>query len=95
MGELHNKGQDHEKVIKRLFEINNDIKLFSEEAEGFPIHEMARKIIPQMMKPQARLKYIIKGGKQLCEQEDIFELCRTISDVLSIENKIQQQNNIP
>ena len=85
MGKLRYEGQDHEKAVERLFEINNDIKLFSEEAEGFPIREMVRKIIPQTLKPQARLKYVDKGGKQLREQEDIFELCRTISDVLSIE----------
>jgi hypothetical protein len=70
MGKLHYEGQDHEKAVKQLFEINGNIELFSEEAEGFPIHEMVRKIIPQMLKPQARLKYIDKGGKQLCEQEE-------------------------
>jgi hypothetical protein len=95
MGELRYEGQDHEKAIERLFEINDDIELFSEEAEGFPIREMARKIIPQTLKPQARLKYVDKGGKLLREQEDIFELCRTISDVLSIEYEVQQQNNRP
>ena len=48
-------------AAKLLFEINNDIELFSKEVEGFPIQEMARKIIPQTLKPQARLKYVDKG----------------------------------
>jgi hypothetical protein len=34
-------------------------------------------------------------GEQLCKQEDIFEFCQTILDVLGIENEIQQQNNRP
>jgi hypothetical protein len=64
MCELHYEGQDHETAAKWLFEIDNDIELFIEEAEGFLICKMVRKIIPQMLKPQARLKYIKKGGKQ-------------------------------
>ena len=95
MGELRYEGQDHEKAIEWIFEINDDTELFSEEAEGFPIREMARKIIPQMLKPQARLKYADKGGKLLREQEDILKLCRTISDVLSIKYEVQQQSNRP
>ena len=75
MGELHYDGQDHKKAVDQLFEINNNIELFSKEAEGFLIHQMARKIIPQTLKPQARLKYVNKGGKLLREQEDIFGLC--------------------
>ena len=73
--------------------INDNIKLFSKEVEGFLIREMERKVIPQTLKPQARLKYVDKGGNQLREQEDIFELCRTISDELSIKYEIQQHNN--
>ena len=93
MGKLHYEGQYHEKAVEQLFEINYDIELFSEEAEEFSISEMARKVVPQTLKPQARLKYVDKGGKQLHEQEDIFELCQTILDVLSIEYKIQQKSN--
>ena len=65
MGELRYEGEDHKKAIEPLFEINNDIELFSEEVEGFAICEMVRKIIPQMPKLQARLIYVDKGGKQL------------------------------
>ena len=49
---------------------------------------MARKIILQNLKPQAKLKYIKKGGKELHEEEEIYDLCHLISEVLDIEYKI-------
>ena len=62
---LHYKSQDHEKVTGRLFEINNDIKLFGKLTEKCPMRKVTWKIIPQNLKPQARLKYIKKGRKEL------------------------------
>ena len=91
MGKLLYKGQDPKKAIERLFEINNGTELFSEEAEGFPICKMARKIIPQTLKPLARLKYFNKGGMQLHKREDIFKLCRTILVSVRVRVRVRHQ----
>ena len=53
--------------------------------------EMARKIIPRNLKPLARLKYLNKGGNELQEKEDIIKLCSKISDILNIEQDINQE----
>ena len=74
MGKLRYKGQDHEKVTERLFKINNDIELFGEDIKQFPMHEMARKIVPKNSKPQARLKYIEKGGRS-CAKKRKSTIC--------------------
>lgn len=49
----------------------------------------ARKI-PQNLKPQASLKCIKKAGKDLCKEEEIYELCQLILEVIGIEYKISQ-----
>ena len=84
-GKLRYEGQDHKKVAKWLFKINEDLELFGEDVNKFPTCEMVRKVIPQTLKPHVWLKYIGKGGKELCEEEDICELCRRISEVFDFE----------
>lgn len=82
VGELHYEGQDHEKVTKQLFQINEDLKLFGEDVDIFPIRKMARKVIPH--------KYVDKGGKELRIEEDTNELVGCISEVLDVEYEMQQ-----
>ena len=57
-GKLRYKGQAHKKVAKWLFKINEDLELFGEDVNKFPTCEMARKVIPQTLKPHVRLNYI-------------------------------------
>jgi hypothetical protein len=90
MSELQYEGQMHKKVAERLFEINNNRKLFDKETKKFSMHEMARKIIPQNLKPQARFTYIKQGGKELHDKEEIIALCQHITGVLRTEYGIQQ-----
>jgi len=45
--------------------MNQDIKLLSDNADPFPVHNMARKIIPRNLKPLASLKYLSRGGPKL------------------------------
>lgn len=47
---------------------------------------MVRKIIPQNLKPQGRLKYIKKD-----KEDAINDLCQLILEMLNIEYKISQQ----
>jgi hypothetical protein len=54
------------------------------------MHEMATKIIPKNLKPQARVMHIEQGGKELCNEEEIIVFCQCIMDALSNEYSIQQ-----
>jgi hypothetical protein len=72
---------------------SRSITLFREDEDKFPIHEMVRKGIPQTLKPQAQLKFVQKGGKELHDEEEIYELCRRILDVLNVEYEMQQRQN--
>jgi hypothetical protein len=49
------------------------------------IREMAKLIIPENLKPQAKLQYIDKGGKNLRDEEEIINLCRDIKEAQDIE----------
>ena len=51
---------------------------------------MARKIIPQSLKPQARLKYMKKDGKELGKEEEIYKLCHLVSEILDVKYEISQ-----
>ena len=64
-GELKYKGHNHEQLAERLFQINDDLELFHEDADKFSMRDMARKIIPQNLKMAARLKYSDKDGPEL------------------------------
>jgi hypothetical protein len=46
---------------------------------------MEKLIIPKNLKPQAKLKYIDKGGNNLHDEEEIIDLCCDIKEVLDIE----------
>ena len=54
---------------------------------------MARKVIHQTLKPQVGLKYVNKVWKELHKEEDIYELCQRISEVLDVEYEMQQHTN--
>jgi hypothetical protein len=92
-GELRYDDQDHDKVAERLFEINRDLELLGKDVEKFTIREMAKLIIPENLKPQAKLKHINKGGKNLRNKEEIIDLCRDIKEVLDIEHGQRQKGS--
>lgn len=73
-GEMWYKGHNHEKVIEWLFQIKEDLELFSQDADKFLIRNMARKVIPRNLKTSAWLKYLNKAGNELCNKEEIIAL---------------------
>ena len=79
--------------VERLFQINGDLDLFGEDAEGYSLRDMARKIIPKNLKPSAKLKYIDKGGKELQDKQDILDMMETITEVLEVEHDISRERN--
>ena len=89
-GLLWNAGTDHKKTAERLFKINKDLKLLSNDANIFAKCEMARKIVPRNLKLLARLKDLDKGGDELRDKEDIIELCSKISNILNVEQDIER-----
>ena len=52
-GEMGYEGHDHEKVTERLFQINEDLELFFQDANKFLIRDMAGKVIPRHLKISA------------------------------------------
>ena len=86
-GELRCNDHDYEKIAERLFEINKDLELLSDDIEKFSIREMAKLVIPENLKYQAKLKFVNKGGKNLRDEEEIIDLCRDIKEVLNIERQ--------
>ena len=72
-------------VAEPLFEINRYLKLLGKDVEKFMFCEKAKLIIPENLKPPAKLKCSDKGRKNLCDGEEIIDLCRNIKEVLDIE----------
>ena len=81
-GELRYEGHDHTGAVKCLFEINDDLELFGEDANKFSERDMARRIIPKNLKTAASLKFYDKGGNKLRDRDDILELCCRITTIL-------------
>jgi hypothetical protein len=48
---------------------------------------MAKLVIPENLKYQAKLKFADKGGKNLRNKEEIIDLCHDIKEVLNIERQ--------
>jgi hypothetical protein len=78
----------------QLFEINQDLELFGKDVEKFLIGEMAKLIIPENLKYQAKLKYVDKCGKNLRHEEEIIDLCRDIKELLDIEYNQHQRERM-
>jgi hypothetical protein len=92
-GLLRYDGVDHERAVKRLFRINNDIKLLNEDAMPIPIIDMARKVVPRTLKPLARLKYINMGGPKLRNKMEIIELVHKILEILDAEQEVEKERH--
>jgi hypothetical protein len=92
-GELKYEGHDHTGAVERLFEINDDLELFGEDADKFSDREMARRVIPKNLKTAASLKFYDKGGDELRDRNDILELCRRITTLLRRESDANNQPN--
>jgi hypothetical protein len=50
-------------------------------------------LTPKILKYQAKLKFVDKGGKNLCNEEEIIDLCHNIKEVLSIECQKERSCN--
>ena len=74
----------------RLFKINQDLDLLSDAISKLSIREMAKLVIPENLKNQAKLKFVDKGGKNRCNNEEIIDLCCDIKEVRMPERKILQ-----
>ena len=65
LGDLKYDGLNHMNVIERLFEINDNLEFLGEEASKFSMHEMAQRVIPNILKTATSLRFYDKGGKDL------------------------------
>ena len=83
------EGHDHETVVERVLKINSQLTLLSEDAEKVTMKEMARSIIP---KPDARLKWIEKDGKELTDEDDMIELAGKICDLLQAKHETDRKS---
>ena len=92
-GNLTYDGHDHTSVVERLFEINENLKLLSEEVGKFTIQEMARRVIPNTLKNAASLCFYDKGGEDLRDSNDIIKLCRKITTFLKREHNVSSSRN--
>ena len=61
--------------------MNRDLELLGKDANKFLICEMSKLIIPKNLKYQAKVKHVDKGGKNLCNEEGIIDLCQDIKEV--------------
>ena len=73
-----------------MFRINDDLIYFKTNAAKFTMEEMAEEVIPNSLKPTARLEYIKQGGKKLTTEKAILDLCDEIGDYLNEANKIER-----
>ena len=90
-GELKYEGHDHEQLAECLFQINDDLELFCEDADKFSMRDMARKIIRRNLKTAASLKYNDKDGPELTTKEAIIKLCRKITESQQREGSQTQE----
>ena len=90
---LEYTGHNHESAIETLFQINDEIKLFGENAEGFSMRDTARKIIPKTLKPVASLKFFDKGCDELRDKQDILDVLANITNYLKKDHEVSQNRN--
>lgn len=84
-GELQCNNHNYKKVREWLIKINQDLKLLNKDINKFSILKMAKLVIPKNLKYQAKRKFIDKGSKNLCNEEEIIDLCHDIKEVLNME----------
>jgi len=90
-GLLTYEGHDHEKAAIRIYKFNALLPLFGKDAESFSDKEMARRIVPKLLKGRARVKYFDNDGQELREKNNVLKLCTGISKGLAIENKVNAE----
>jgi hypothetical protein len=79
--------------VERVFEINEHLELLGEEVGKFSIREMARQVIPNSLKHTAGLHFYDKGGEDLCDADEIIELCRKITASFKQEHNVSNNHS--
>ena len=85
------EGHGHKKAAERIYKINALLPLFGEDAKSFSDKEMARRIVPKLLKGRARVKYFNKDGHKLHKKKDVLKLCRGILKGLAIKNEVNAE----
>lgn len=90
-GKLHYNGHEHHKVVKRLFVVDKCFELFSPQATSFSIFEMTEEVMPNTLRPEACLDFILQGRNKLMKKKDIIDMVTEISNFLSLKHNIKQK----
>jgi hypothetical protein len=85
------EGHGHKKAAERIYKINALLPLFGEDAKSSSDKEMARRIVPKLLKGRARVKYFDKDGHKLHKKKDVLKLCRGILKGLAIKNEVNAE----
>lgn len=82
--EMQNDGHDHDKIVKWLFQINDDLKHFCQDADKFSIHDIAKKH-PTKSQDLYPVEVLGQGLWQTQWQRRFHSLCARISYICGAE----------
>mmetsp|Transcript_43315 Transcript_43315/g.77844 ORF Transcript_43315/g.77844 Transcript_43315/m.77844 type:complete len:694 (-) Transcript_43315:365-2446(-) len=77
--------------IERLYTINEDMKMMTENGESYSDAVMAKKIIYKALIGSARVEYVKKGGRNKTDKEDILEIMEDIEEALEVEREVEAE----
>jgi hypothetical protein len=90
-GMVKPQGMGHVEGIKRLFAMNDKMKMLTKNGESYSQAIMAKKIIYKALQGVARVKYVDKGGRNKTDKEEILDIMEEIEDLLEVEREVEAE----
>ena len=75
----------------RLYTINDDTKMMTENRESYSQAIMAKKIIYKALTGSVRVEQVKKGGRNKTDKEEILEIMEEIKEALEVERKVEAE----
>ena len=85
------KGMSLTAQVKRLYRINEDMLMLTEDGESYSQSQMAKKIIYKSLTGSARVEYVKKGGKNKNSKADILKIFEEIEGALDVEREVEAE----
>ena len=85
------KGMTLTAQVKRLFRINEDMMMLTEDGESYTQSQMAKKIIYKSLTGSARVKYVEKGGKNKNNKAEILEIIEEIEEAIEVQREVDAE----
>ena len=72
------QGNDHREAIEKLFEIKDILPNMCKGGSKFDAEDFHRNIIVAALHEKARVEYIKRGGRNLCDKDGVLDFLEEI-----------------